>query len=130
MSTGTPTPGIIKCKNFRRTFLDHHYYIQFVWSMLSTRKENFYRNNVLYFHYMTDMATPYHKNPAPGVIKFIILIYTSLINITIYSVGLIYAQEQRRRLLQKSFTFFIWPCPRTRFSYDTRYETPNKQWNT
>ena len=56
---------------------------------------------------MTDMATPYHNNPAPGVIKLIILIYTSVINITIYSVGLIYAQEQRRRLLQKSFTFFI-----------------------
>ena len=42
---------------------------------------------------MTNTAMPQHKTPAPGVMKFTMLVYFSLVIITIYLVCLIYAWE-------------------------------------
>ena len=57
-------------------------YTYFFCCMLLTREEDFKRNNA--FHYMTYMATPLHKNPCPGVMKFTVLVDPSLVIITIY----------------------------------------------
>ena len=58
------------------------------------------------------MATPKHKNPVPGVMKFTILVDPSLVIITIYFC-LINAWKKRRRFLKNcsNFTLFTSKLP-------------------
>ena len=43
----------------------------------------------MYYHYMTYMGTPYHKNPFPWIMEFTIWIDPSLVFITIYLVHIV-----------------------------------------
>ena len=56
---------------------------------------------------------PSTRTPAPGVMKFTILLHPSFVIITIYLVSLINAWEQRRRLFKKyiNFTLFTPKLP-------------------
>ena len=55
---------------------------------------------------MTDMVTPYHRNPCPGVTKFTILEEASMLIITIYSVCLFDTREYRRFFKNNAFLLF------------------------
>ena len=51
----------------------------------------------MHFHHMTIMAMPQRKNPCPGGHKFTIQVESSMYNISVSSVCLICAWEQRRK---------------------------------
>ena len=87
-----PCPRGHEIYNFGRPFLGHHYYILGL-SDLCLEVERKILKEIIYFHYMTYMATLLFKNPAPGVMKLTILVDPSLITITTYLVCLIYAWE-------------------------------------
>ena len=48
---------------------------------------------IMHFHYRTDMATPYQKNPCPGGHEFNIWVDHSFVIININLVCSIYARE-------------------------------------
>ena len=51
----------------------------------------------MHFHHMTIMAMPQRKDPCPGGHKFTIQVESSMYNISVSSVCLICAWEQRRK---------------------------------
>ena len=92
--------------NFGRLFLGHYYYILNLFDLcLGLEKKTL--SELMHFHYMTYMATPYTRIPQPGVMKFTILEDPSIVIITIHLDCLIYALEQRRRFLKKLCIFAI-----------------------
>ena len=60
-----PCPGGHEIYNFGRPFLCHHNYILSL-SVLCLGVEKKIFKEIMHFHYMTYMATPYNKNPCPG----------------------------------------------------------------
>ena len=60
---------------------------------------------IMHFQYMTQMATPKHKNSCPGGHENYNFYRPFLVIITIYLVCLIYSQEQRRRFFKKYINF-------------------------
>ena len=60
-----PFPVGNEIYNFGRRFLRHHNYILSL-SVLCLGVEKKIFQEIIYFHYMTYMATPLHKNPSPG----------------------------------------------------------------
>ena len=56
--------GGIEIYNLGRPFLCHHNYILSL-SNLCLGVEKIFKE-IMHFHYMTYMATPWHKNPCPG----------------------------------------------------------------
>ena len=95
-----PCPRDHEIKNFGGPFLEHYYFTLSL-SDLCLGVEKYIFEEIMYFHYITYMATPQHKNPYPGVMKFTILVDPSSVIITINLDGLFYAQELRRRFLKK-----------------------------
>ena len=57
----TPSPGVIKIYKFGKTFNDHHDYTLSL-SKLFIRLEKTFKE-IMHFHYITFMATPWNKNP-------------------------------------------------------------------
>ena len=60
---------------------------------------------------MTYTAMPSTRTPAPGVMKFTFMVNHSLviINIHVYSLGLIYAHEQKKRFHFYNMTYKAMP---------------------
>ena len=59
--------------------------------MPGSREEDF--KEVMHFHFKTYIATQLHKNLSPGIMKFTILIDSSLLIITIHLVCMVHASE-------------------------------------
>ena len=99
--------------NFGTSFLGPHYYTLSLFVLCLGVKKKIVKE-IMHFYCMTYMTTPQHiKTPAPGVMKFTILVDPSLVIITKYLVCLINAWEQRRRLFKKyiNFTLFTQKLP-------------------
>ena len=60
-----PSPRGHGSYNFGRPFLGHHYYILSLSNLCLGVEKKIFKEK-MHFHYMTYMATPYHKNPCPG----------------------------------------------------------------
>ena len=81
---------MLQHKNFGRLFLGHHYYTLSLPDLCrSVEKKDICRSvekkilkEIILFHYMTYMATPKHKKPELGVMKFTNLVDHSLVIIT------------------------------------------------
>ena len=101
-------PGGHEIYNFGRPFLGHHYYILSL-SDLSLGVEKKIFKEITHFIW----PRPSTRTPAPGVMKFTILVDPSLVIITTYLVCLINAWEQRRRFFKKyiNFTLFTPKLP-------------------
>ena len=67
----------------------------------------------MHFHYITYIATPQYKKPAPGVKKFPISVDPSLVIITLYLVCLNYTWKQRRRFFKEIMHFNCTTCMAT-----------------
>ena len=87
-----PLPRGHESYNFGRPFLGHHHYIHSFSDLCLKVKKKILRE-IMHFHYMTYMARPSTRTPAPGVMKFTILVARSVVIITRYLVCLIYAWE-------------------------------------
>ena len=61
------------------------------------------QRRIMHFYLMTYMATPQHKIPSLGVMKFTILVDHYLVIMTIYYVCLIFAWGDGRRFLNNAF---------------------------
>ena len=116
-----PCPGVLKY--FVRPFLGHHYYILGMCDLCLGVEQKIFKE-IMHFHDMTNMATPQHKNPCPGALKCTILVDSSFVIITTYSVCLIYAQQERRNFKDimhfHQLTYVAWPqhinaCPEGHF---------------
>ena len=57
--------------------------------LIDAKEEKRSGEDMLHFHYITYLSTPQHNIPAPGMIKFTILLDPSLVIISILSVWLI-----------------------------------------
>ena len=57
-------PGGHEIYNFGRPFLGHYYYILSLFDLCLGVEKIF--TEIMYFHYVTYMATPQRKNPCPG----------------------------------------------------------------
>ena len=82
-------PGSHEIYKFSRPFLGHHYYIHVLsLSDLWPGDEKKIYKEIIHFHYIIYMATPYHKKLCPIGARNL---QPSLVIITNYSVCLIYA---------------------------------------
>ena len=84
-----PCSGNLESYYSGRPFLGYNYYIYSLSDICMGVKKKIFKE-IMYFHYMTYMTKPEHKNPGPGVTNFRILVDPSLVIITIYLVCLIY----------------------------------------
>ena len=102
-----PCPRGHEIYNFGRPFLGHHYYILGL-SDLCLGVETKIFKEIMYFHYITIWPRPCTRTPAPGVMKFTILVDPSFVIITIHLVCMDHAPVQRRIFyeIHQFFTFY------------------------
>ena len=91
----TPLPRGHEIQKFGRPFLTHHNYA-LSFSESCPRVQKTILKAIMQFHYLTLMATPWQRAPAPGVIKFTILVDLSLVIITIYLLSVLCLGEEKK----------------------------------
>ena len=72
-----PCPWGHEIYNFSRSFLGHHKYTLSL-SVLCLQAEKKFLKEIMHFHYVNIWTRPCTRTPAPGVMKFTILIDPSL----------------------------------------------------